>query len=160
MPRKRLLIEARARVISNLDEGVECPCCGQWCKLYRRKFNSGMARIIIWLVKTYEDQNRKGWINVPEVAPVFVRRSNEVSRLCLWKLAQERDNEDPARRNSGMYRPTKKGWQFVRRRITIPSHVHVFNNEIKGWSDTHVDIVEALGEKFHYQELMRGHWDG
>lgn len=150
---KRLptITAARQEVMSHLDEGITCPCCDQFCKLYKRKLNSGMARILIWLVKVYDGKN---WVNVPEQAPVFVRRSNEVSRLCLWGLARERPSEDPDQRNSGFYKPTRKGYQFVHRQISVPSHVHVYNNTIMGWSDKQIDIVACLGQKFSYRELM------
>ena len=55
-----------------------------------------------------------------------------------------------------LYRPTLKGGKFVRNKITVPSHVILLRNEVIGWSETHINIEEALGEHFNYYELMNG----
>ena len=151
-PASMSLSKARKIVSSHVDEGVECPCCGQFCKLYKRKLNSGMARILIWLVKEWTKNH--DWINVPETAPVFVRRSNEVSRLALWDLVTESPTEDKTRRNSGLWKPTKEGRLFVANRSRVPSHVFIFDNSIYGWGTESVSVVDALGKNFNYQELM------
>lgn len=53
-----------------------------------------------------------------------------------------------------MWKPTKKGIQFVENMIQLPSHVFIFNNIVYGFSSTMTTIEESLGEKFDYTELM------
>lgn len=43
--------EARHRIEQHIRAGIGCPACGALAKLYRRKLNSGIARICIWLVR-------------------------------------------------------------------------------------------------------------
>jgi len=38
---------SRSWVAQNAREGVVCPCCGQYAKVYRRKLNSSMAYVLI-----------------------------------------------------------------------------------------------------------------
>jgi hypothetical protein len=49
-----LLDDAKAELEAKLDEGVECPCCGQLAKRYERKLYSTMARQLIWFHQTTE----------------------------------------------------------------------------------------------------------
>ena len=44
---------------------------------------------------------------------------------------------------------------FVSGKMSVKSHVHIYNNIVMGFSDTTITIREALGKKFDYQELMR-----
>lgn len=154
------LAEARCHIAAGWEQntGTPCPICTQLVKLYKRRLNSSMARILIWLVRessSYPD----GWVPVSDTAPVFVRRSNEVSRLALWELVEDQPSDSPDRRNSGVWRPTERGRQFVACELSVPSHVHVFNNVIYGWSAELLDITSALGTSFSYAELMAGRFE-
>lgn len=144
------LKEARELVQRGRESGIECPCCGQFYKVYRRKFNSGMARILIWLVKVYKGE----WVDVAGTAPVFVRRSNEVSRLVKWGMAVEKFQVPDEKRNSGFYMPTELGVAFAQRKMKVSSHMVVCNNVVEGFDGEEVDIVDVLGRKFNYAELM------
>lgn len=152
--------EARCHIAEGWEQtnGTRCPVCTQLVKLYKRKFNSSMARILIWLVRKaadYED----GWVPVSETAPVFVRRSNEVSRLAVWGMAEDQPSDTTDRRNSGIWRPTERGRQFAACEIRAATHVHIFNNLVYGWSVEEQDITEALGTSFSYAELMAGRFE-
>jgi hypothetical protein len=132
-----------------------CPCCGQKVKIYKRKLNANMARWLIWLVKAYRDARR--WWSVNE-GPVLQNRKGggDFAKLVHWGLIREKPNEaDSSKRTSGFWKPTKKGALFARMKIEVPSHVHLYNNEIVGWSDTPITIENALGKRFNYRELMR-----
>ena len=131
-----------------------CPCCGQKVKIYPRKLNVNMARWLIWLVKAYKEERR--WWSVNE-GPVLQNRKGggDFAKLVHWGLIRERIDEGSSKRKSGFWKPTQKGAMFVRGKIDVPSHVHLYNNEIVGWSDEPVTIEEALGKEFSYRELMR-----
>lgn len=133
-------------------KGGRCLGCNRLAKRYKRKFNSGMSRILIWLHRSPGDP--EGWVNVAETAPTYVRRSNEVSRLVLWGMVEEKPNDDPTKRNSGIYRITDKGREFVLNRLTVPSHVHIYDDRVVNWAESTTNIAEALGKKFNYTELM------
>ena len=133
---------------------VECPCCTQRCKIYKRKLNATMARGIIWLVR--ESGDTREWVNIQE-GPPWLLRTKELPTTAHWGLVEKAPNTDKTKRTSGIWRPTEKGVQFARGEITVLSHVHLYNNVAYDVGHTQqVSISEALGDKFDYEELMQG----
>lgn len=132
----------------------ECPCCGQNVKLRNRRLNSGMAATLCWLVREFA--NTQDWINVQARAPRFALRGREVSRLALWGLTEAKANHDnPKQRDSGLWRPTPLGIDFVCGAVQVPTHARTFNRKCVSLSDEFLTIREALsGGPFDYEELM------
>lgn len=149
------LLDARRYVQNKREEGVFCPCCGQYAKTYRRKLNSEMALWLIWLVKQFK-LKPDDWVDV-KTAPL---RGGDYGKLIHWGLAAQCLNTDKTKRTSGLWKPTEKGIHFSQRRVRVPSHVYLYNNEVLGFRDTLIDIEEALGERFDYAELMGQHSNG
>lgn len=151
------LSKAKRQVEHLLDHGSHCPCCGQYCKVYRRKFTWEMAAWLIWVYQEYcaAKKFRAGFIALVDVRQ-YSLRGGDYAKTAYWGLAERKpkDPEDKARRTSGLWKPTEKGEDFVQQRISIPSHAYVYNNEVKWFSDSKVDIIQALGNKFDYEELM------
>jgi hypothetical protein len=158
------LRETRKQLNERLMAGEQfgCPACDQNCKVYKRKLNSGMAAALCWMVKEYSGD----WINVPESAPRFVLVTKEYATLRHWGLVEKmpcdsglEDEADQAvvaaSGVTGMWRPTNRGIEFVNRRLRVPRHVFLYNNRLLRFSDEDTDIVEALGDHFDYEELMR-----
>jgi hypothetical protein len=149
------LEDARDYVDENLMEGVHCPCCGQFCKIYKRKLNCTMSACIIGLVKTFE--RTEDWVYVGDIP---LRGGNakeaggELAKLAHWGLIEEMPNEDETKRTSGFWRPTERGVEFVYCRISVPSHVYIYDNDPLRFTRKLVDIVATLGKKFNYRELM------
>jgi hypothetical protein len=88
-----------------------------------------------------------------------LRRNNEVSRLAYspnWSLVEEQRNEDTAKRNSGVWRPTDRGRDFVNRNLFVPAWVTTYNKDVDSWSPDLVGIDAALNHKFDYSKLMSG----
>jgi hypothetical protein len=157
MMSERTLAEARLDLGEALGEGVFCPCCGQYAKEYKRKLNSRMARSIIWLVRRFRETT--DWVDVARTAPRFVvAGGGEMAKLAHWGLIEQRMNTDEKKRTSGVWRPTQRGIDFVQERCSVPSHVYLYNNEVRGWAGTKTDIRAALGKRFDYAELMG--WKG
>ena len=148
----KTLREAKAEVRSKLDEGVTCPCCDQYARAYKRKLNSGMARSLCWLVRVY--QSSPGWVDVPKTAPRHVIKSNEIGKLVHWGLVEQKVNTDTSKRCSGVWRPTKRGVDFVMGTIRAPRRVRLYNNIPLAWEKKYITIYEALGDHFDYAELM------
>jgi len=147
------LDRARKYVQANLEDGCECPCCGQNCKLYRRKLNSAMAAGLVWLVGEY---GRTGqWVDIPNLAPRFlIKTGGQFSILVHWGLIEQKINEDTSKRCSGLWRPTPAGQGFVLRGSAVPRHVFLYNNTCDGFSDERTTVIEALSDRFDYAELM------
>lgn len=148
----RTVKQVKAHLRDNWVEGTACPCCGQYVKLYRRKLNSGMARTLILIYHHHPI----GWVNVKG----FLREHNfqnnhDWTLLSYWGFIVERENTDPQKKSSGEWRMTDKGRDFVRRNLRAPSHIKIYNNEFLGFDGTEITILEALGKRFDYRELMK-----
>lgn len=164
-------------------KGAICPCCKQHVKIYRRVLGSQMARWLIWLVRTWETllpergihprpaaqlhdrlspegpDHRDWWIDIKQ-SPV---RGGDYAKLVHWGLIEQKETELPRKhrtdgarpKDSGLWRPTCKGIDFVHRRIAVPSHVVLYKNQLLGVGEDPIRIHQALGKKFDYEQLMR-----
>jgi hypothetical protein len=133
-------------------KGVRCPVCDRLCKVYPRHLNSGMARTLIWVVKQY--LGGQEWVNVAR-GPTYVLQNREYGRFAHWGFIIQSSNDDPAKRTSGLWRPTRTGIAFARNRKRVPKTAHLYHNEVLLWSAETVNIVDALGKRWDYREL----WD-
>lgn len=139
--------------------GATCPCCDKFVKRYRRLLNATMARGLIWLVKASGPDLQ--WIHFNKVAPrELSNKGGSLATLVHWEMVEQMPKnalpkeERAAKRTSGFWRPTAKGVAFAHHQLQVPSHVHLYNDAVEGWSESQVDIVRALGKAFHYGELM------
>ena len=150
------LQEAKEYLRENFTKGSNCPCCSQFVKLYKRKLASTPSRMLIKL-----NYLGDGWHHVSKlVKGISLTGSNDFSKLAYWQLIEEKQNTDEDKKTSGFWRITTKGVLFVENKIKIPSHVFIFNGKKmfsvgnRGFSDKTINIVDCLGKKFSYNELM------
>jgi len=128
---------------------------------YHRKFNAGMAMTLICMF--YNERVHKpqgGWMNVNHIrmGNFHASQSREVCRAVFWGLVEEKPNQDPTKKRSGIWRLTNVGKAFVKNEVTIFSHVWLLENVFKGFTGTQVSISQLRGSnknKFDYPELMR-----
>lgn len=146
--------EAKKHLRANWQKGVDCPCCGQLVKLYKRPMASTMARGLIELYKL-DRKHPNQYFHIRQIGNVVVG-GGDFAKLVYWGLIveQQKDESDDTKRTSGFWAITQKGRDFVNVKITVPSHVNVFDGKTFGFSEKHVTIQHALGKKFNYAELM------
>jgi hypothetical protein len=133
------------------NDGIECPCCGRWGKVYGYKLNATIARGLIWM---HHNEDEFGWVNIQE-GPRWLLRSKSLSTAKHWGLVERRTKDsDEDLRSSGVWRLTKKGVAFVKNRITIEDKVFVFDDAVLKVSKSYTTIDKCLGKKFSYDELM------
>lgn len=148
--------DARDYVERGLKDGVQCHCCKQNCKLYKRRIYSTMAVWLIWRVREFEI--RRQWVDIRE-SPV---RGGDYAKLAYWKLAysevdyNRKKGIKPGR--TGIWAPTNLGIAFARGETTVSRHVYVFNQEVYRRSAEHVTILDCLGTDFDYHALWQGYW--
>ena len=137
------------------EEGT-CQCCGQKIKVYRRNIFSNMAYWLIRLVQINRDTD--DWVHVGDLTLPSGRDAGSnggaFSMLRYWGLIEPKMNRDKSKRCSGFWKPTNMGFNFVMRNDTVIKFCHTYNMQIMNWSGPEVDIVECLGERFDYEELM------
>lgn len=139
--------EAKQHLRENWVKGVNCACCGQFVKRYSYKLNVSIA---VTLIEMYN--LKKEWVHVnTEISPTS---GGYFSLAQHWKLIYQKPLEGEDKKGSGYWALTDKGRDFVLNRIIVPTHVHMFDGRVLGFAEEHTSIVEALGKKFSYSELM------
>lgn len=142
----QLLSEARAEVFARIDEGSACPCCDQHVKVYARPLYNVMGAWLIWAARCGET------VHVREGPAV---RGGDFAKLVHWGLM-----EAVGGARTGRWDVTHLGHAFVAGEIKVPSHVYLYNGRIwrrsgdDGFSSKLVSILDVLGTKFDYAELM------
>lgn len=94
---------------------------------------------------------------VPVHISQFTDQRSNFYTLVYWGLIAKGEVEiDKKKRSSGYWVPTVKAGQFVNGEIEIPSVAATYNNKLIRLTGKMVDVKEALGKKFNYEELMNG----
>ena len=136
-------------------DGGKCPCCRRWGKIYARNINETMCRSLIWLA--YTRANARGWVDVPETAPRWLVRSNQLATLRWWGLVERLPSNDPDAKHSGLWRVTQLGRDFVAGRVTVPKTAYTYNGEVEYMSAEQTTVADCFGKKFSYHEVMAAH---
>ena len=131
-----------------LNKGGICPVCKQLAKIYRRPLNSGMARSLITMYRTFGLEF--GYI------PELPAKSREEGKLVHWGLVVEAQEPRPDGGRAGWWRVTEKGEAFIRSGLTVPKYILIYDSRCIGYDDPKelIDIRDALTEKFSLEELM------
>jgi hypothetical protein len=144
--------EAKSYVRDNVHDGVRCPCCEQYAKVYRRKLNSNMGRFLISLIQRSDVSVNDGWVHYSQCK--FRGRDYSYLDVSYFDLASQRPNDDTGKRSSGFWRPTRRGVNFANNNLAVPKYIHVYNGSLLDFSPDLVNIVTCLGSDFSYEELM------
>lgn len=148
---KTPLADVRRWLMKHRLDGVRCPCCDQYAKVYKRMIGDAMARGIMAMYR--EHGTEFGYL--PDVRRKYGLQNKAESLLRYWGLIEER----PARRtdggHTGWWRVTEFGERFVLGKVRVSKYVFIYNGECIGKDKSvRVSIQEALGKKFNYNELM------
>lgn len=152
--------EAKAFVQQHLQDGVSCPTCGQFCKVYKRKLNSTMALALILIYQFFKTHPHAEWLHVAAFL-VKVKKDSSIAggdavKLRYWGLLERAPGErDDGSDRVGRYRITEIGKQFVEGRIAVPRYVYLYNQLLLRLSEEMTTVREALGDKFKYDELIK-----
>lgn len=144
------LAEAKQRLRDHLEEGMRCPCCGQFAKRYRRKFNSGMARSLINIYKR-GGRDSLDWVYIPNLSA----KSREEGKIAYWGLLEEAQEAREDGGRAGWWHVTRLGEEFITNGTRIPKKAIVYDAVCLGFDKTEmVSIQDCLGDKFDLSELM------
>jgi hypothetical protein len=139
--------EARELLRELVGHGCSCPCCTQFAKVYERKINSTMARTLITLFRAASPGT---FVHTPSLPG----DTHEASQLEWWKLIEEESVRRPDGGRAGWWCVTDLGVQFARREIALPKYARIYDHRCLGLTDEPVNIVDCLGQRFDYAELM------
>jgi len=141
------LEKARRFLRDHWDEGTVCPCCRQQVRRYHRKLNANMCIFLISLYRHTTD-----WVHYTRLR----FRGRDYPYIKEWDLADWKPTDTTQKRTSGYWKITPLGREFVERKVRLPSHCWTFYHYSKLDKEKYVDIVQALGRKFNYENLMEG----
>jgi hypothetical protein len=150
--------EAKTWLVKHAVAGhpVDCPVCEQRVVIYKRKLNSGMARVLIRaarLALTKEDPHR--WLHIHDIFGGPKQDHRDWPLLRWWGFLVPRDKHTAAEKASGFWCVTEEGFNFLRG-YDVPRRVHIYNNTCVGFSKERTNVSEALGDHFSYRELLGG----
>lgn len=139
---------------AKVEKGETCPCCKQFAKVYKRKIYS---KAVYSLIKLYRlNENQANYYHITQLNPEKVSGGGDFAKLVYWGLIEEKPKEEDetTSRTSGYWKITNKGRYFVERQKTIPTYARIYDSRLLGLTGPEIDIKEALGTKFDYEELM------
>lgn len=136
--------EARERMSEHFEDGIKCPCCGQFVKKYKRKLNSGMALTLVRLYKHHPET----FVDVKD----FLRQhkyknSHDWTLLRHWGFLTTNAE--------GLWKITPTGIQWIKFGYITHSHIFMYNNKMMGFGEGTITFKEALGASFSLEELMK-----
>ena len=168
--------EAKTYIAANAPKkGCSCPACGQYVKHYKRRLNANAAKALILIYNismsrpdlfSPEEENKYGFIHIQnEFSKQFKLRATGMDYIQLprWGLIEKKPEDKVSAtkkedrykpKHSGFWRITPKGVNFALKRSTLPEYCIVFDNRTIGWGEKQINIEQALGKKFSYQEVI------
>jgi len=143
---------ARDWLREQVDDGVECPCCTQLAKVYRRKV---LAAAAIALIQVYRRVGTE-WVHIPSLSSKIAATGGTWALMAHWQLIEEATEKRDDGGRAGWWRITPYGERFVRNTLSIPKYARVYDGRLLSLVGEQVTIVDALGTKFDYRDLMEG----
>jgi len=138
-------------------DGGHCPCCDRWGKIYRRSINKTMLWSLMWLASHAYGE----WVDVPNTAPTWLLRSNQLPTLRWWGMVERPINLDDKNKHSGMWRatPIARAW-LQGHYIIMPKHVYTYDGEpVQGLGDDEtIEAANVVGF-YDYGEMMAARAD-
>jgi len=141
-------------ITDHFEQGIDCPCCGRYVKLYKRKLHNEMATFLMQLVRQYKSEPR--WYSTRELVTSARKASTDGSYLVHWGLIERKSSKNSSGATCGMYRPTKLGIKFSQNKVSVPSHLHMICGEVAGFGPDHIYIKDCLESPFEFAQLMGG----
>lgn len=139
-----------------LDNWTECPHCHREIRIYLRNLQWQHALCLYNLYRL----GQNSYHHYSEFSP---EGFTDYGKLALWGLAESQVNtEEPKKLESGNWKLTYKGIEFLLGRCQIDKYILTYNNDIIPPIDTDIEVennetvsFKDLAEaKFDYRETL------
>jgi hypothetical protein len=151
MTRHITLAQARAEWNTMITgDGGRCPCCNRWGRIYVRHLNVSMCKAVVWLNK---QQLKNGWVDIPQRAPKWLLRTNQLATMRWWDLIERKPSEDPAKKHSGLWRVTEQGDRFALGLMRKRRSVLTYDGHVVDRTGPLLRISDVI-EDFDYSQVM------
>lgn len=130
-------------------DACDCPVCGQNVKVYHRTVNATMAR---QLIISFQEHGTDNWFHIS----TFKKPCTDWAVLRHFGFIESRLHipGDDGKKDSGYWRITQKGEDFVLHSAKCSKYVVLYNGKFIDFGGGDITILEALKNKFNYLELM------
>lgn len=148
------LQEARDHVREHADEGVTCPCCDRYVRVYRRTITKSQVEFLVDLLYAARAHARRDGRPVGHVY-VDVRtiqgqhmRGGDYSKLAYWGLIERSTAEQ------GYWRITPLGRSWLRGTVVVPRYAYVLDGVVQRFSTDGLGVDDARREVFDLDKLL------
>lgn len=163
---KNATLEQLEKLAKRHGKALTCPVCGRHRGVYKRRIYKTPAVSLLALVELWEESGRQGWIDrtrlvkrifekEPKIGKDLMMRDGDFSKLRWYGLIEQMGAEKggKCKRGSSFWRPTQKGVDFVRGRVSVPSHTFSSGSLCHGFTDTLVTFSEVYKVRFEHAEV-------
>lgn len=148
--------EMRDKFFVSLENGEkkDCPCCGRYSQIYKRKISQSM---VISMAKCYrlQQENDGAFVHHAQFIPHAGCGFHDLKYFDMIIPKMHDLKTEANKRTSGYWRVTQKGISFLHDLIAVPKYVLIFDDTLLGVTGDPVRVANCLEENFNYQELMR-----
>ncbi len=141
--------EFRARL--ELGDKCECPTCGRYAQVYKRKIHSTVA---LQLIRLYHLGGVENYVPAHRLILPGQSGVGDLSKAKYWGLIESAPNTDTSKKNSGMWRLTYAGYGFVTGAHKIPEFALVYDDAVLKFDGNLITIKDCLASGFNYEDLM------
>jgi hypothetical protein len=131
-------------------DGMACPCCKRFAKLYPYTISSAQAAAFKWIV---DHTGRGKYIDVQANAPRWLLQSNSHGKLVHWSLLHTQKTKDPRTKTSGMWGPTEFGMDWFAGHTSVHKYALVFADKCHGLRGDPVKFGDVF-DRYAYNILM------
>ena len=135
---------------ANVDDGLHCPLCKQFAKIYKRKLNKTMVKALRLLYKAGATTQ---FVHAPTVLAAHAAPAREVGKLAYFNLTKEETERREDGGKSGWWMVTKSGIEFLRGRLTVQKYAVVYDGVVTGYKGGEVNIT-GIAPDFRFDDLM------
>ena len=142
-------------------DGMSCPCCEQFAKVYKRSITLTEVKI---LAKIYDVVLGKRtvapteqWVKIGADGDLRTQ-GGDFAKLRFWSLIEEREGERPdGSKRAGYWRITELGIQFLLGTTRVPRYVWIYNNQVvappDGVANKNITVYD-VAKSFDFQSIM------
>lgn len=143
---------AQKYVAENLDRGVTCPCCNQLAKRYHRRIPGTALRMLIDFSRDKRPANQ--YVHCPTRFGIRWKGGGDWAKLRYWGLIEAMPNDDAAKRASGYWRITERGYEALRTNALVPTHVVLYDGKPQAFGDRRERLYTLAKMSFDFSALM------
>lgn len=129
----------------------DCPHCGRYAQVYRRRLHHTVARQLIQL---YRLNGANEYVHVRDLVTAADSGAGDFTKAKYWGLITEKQHFGTDKKASGYWRLTPNGVDFVNNLVRIQEIAIVFDDTVLGFSGNWVGIKQCLSDKFDYFTIM------